>query len=69
MNLLTKDYPRMKVVFEFERKRIKKGSSSVITDAIRYAKEDFNVTFEPLENNFMVHFQNKGELLTTSKNK
>ena len=31
------------------------GRSSLITDAVRYAKEDFGITFEPLENDFVLH--------------
>ena len=57
MNLMTKEDPRMELVRQFEKKRLEKRRSSVIGDAVRYAEEDFGVTFEPLENNFVVHYQ------------
>ena len=69
MNLLTRDDPRMECVRKFEKKRIQKGRSTCITDAIRFAKEDFDLTFEALENSFIVHYEKNGETLTTSNKK
>ena len=66
MNLLTRVDPRIELVREFERIRMVKGKSSILTDAVKYAKEDFNVTFEPLENNFVVHYVKDGKLVSTS---
>ena len=66
MNLLTRIDPRIELVKEFERIRMKKGKSSILTDAVRYAAEDFGVKFEPLENNFVVHYEKEGETISTS---
>ena len=54
MNLLTGEDPRIKGVKEFDKSRMKKGKSSIISDAIRYATYDFNLTFDPLDSSFMV---------------
>ena len=67
MNLLTTNDPRMECVRQFVKKRVKKGRSSIITDAIKYAEEDFDVIFEPLDDNFVVHYQKDGESVSTSK--
>ena len=67
MNLLTRADPRIQLVREFERIRMEKGKSSILADAVKYAKEDFSVTFEPLEDNFVVHYQKDGETVSTSK--
>ncbi len=69
MNLLTRDDPRMECVRQFERKRIQKGRSSCITDAIRFAKEDFNMKFEALENDFVIEYEKNGETITSSNKK
>ena len=66
MNLLTRDDPRMECVRQFEKKRMEKGRSSCITDAKRFAAEDFNLEFEPAENGFVVHYQKDGETKSTS---
>ena len=66
MNLLTRNDPRMECVRKFEKKRVEKGRSSILTDAVRYAKEDFDIIFEPLDSNFVVHYQKDGESVTTS---
>ena len=67
MKLMTTVDPRMELVREFEKIRMKKGRSSILTDAIRYASEDFDMKFEPLENDFVVHYQKDGESESTSK--
>ena len=59
--------PRMDLVRKFEIKRMERGRSSILTDAIRYASEDFGVTFEPLENDFVVHYEKDGKKESTSK--
>ena len=69
MNLLTRDDPRMECVRQFERKRMEKGRSSCITDAIRFAEEDFDLKFEVLQNDFIVHYEKDGETKTTSDKK
>ena len=66
MNLLTRAEPRMELVREFERLRMEKGKSSILTDAVKYAEEDFELTFEPLEKNFVVHYEINGEKMSTS---
>ena len=58
MNLLTRVDPRIECVRKFEKRRKDKGRSSVLTDAVRYAKEDFGITLEPMENDFMVESAN-----------
>ena len=57
----------MDLVRRFEIKRMERGRSSILTDAIRYASEDFGVTFEPLENDFVVHYEKDGKKESTSK--
>ena len=66
MNLLTRVEPRIELVREFERLRMEKGKSSILTDAMKYAEEDFELTFEPLEKNFVVHYEKDGEKVSTS---
>ena len=66
MNLMTRVDPRIELVREFEKIRRDKGKSSILSDAIRYAKEDFGMTFEPLENNFVVHYEKDGNKVSTS---
>ena len=66
MNLLTRNDPRMECVRKFERKRAEKGRSSCLTDAICYAEQDFKMKFEPLDNDFVVHYEKDGENVTTS---
>ena len=61
MNLMTRVAPRIELVREFEKIRKEKGKSSILSDAIRYAKEDFGMTFELLENNFVVHYKKDGK--------
>ena len=67
MNLMTRAEPRIELVREFNRNQMKKGRSSILTDAIRFADEDFGVTFEPLENNFVVHYEKENSRMSTSK--
>ena len=69
INLLTSNDPRMECVKKFEKKRVEKGKSSIITDAVRYAEEDFDIKFEPLKNKFVVHYKKDGENLSTSDKK
>ena len=69
MNLLTREDPRMECVRQFEKKRMEKGRSSCITDAKRFAEEDFNLKLEVLENDFIVHYEKDGETKTTSDKK
>ena len=67
MNLLTTKDPRILCVRDFENNRVQKGRSSVIKDAMRYAKEDFEITFEQLDNNFVVKYEKNGEIVNTSE--
>ena len=66
INLLTSNDPRMECVKIFEKKRVEKGRSSIITDAVRYAEDYFDIIFEPLDNNYLVHYQKNGENVTAS---
>ena len=65
--LMTTVDRRMDLVRKFEIKRMERVRSSILTDAIRYASEDFGVTFEPLENDFVVHYEKDGKKESTSK--
>ncbi len=67
MNLLTNVDPRLRIVCKFEKLRKERGRSSILTDAIRYAKEDFIIDFEPLEHDFVVHYEKDGQKVSTSK--
>ena len=66
MNLMTRKDPRMECVRKFEKRRVEKGRSSVLTDASRFAEEDFDVVFEALDNDFTVRYQKEGEDVSTS---
>ncbi len=66
MNLLTRTDPRSECVRMFEKNRMKNGRSNIFTDAVKYAKEDFDVTLELLENSFVVHYVKDGEEVTTT---
>ena len=67
MNLLTRADPRSECVRAFEKRRMEKGRSSVLTDAIKYSKEDFDFTFEPLENDFVAGYEENNERKETSQ--
>ena len=55
MNLLCGTDPRIQCVKDFDQSRMIKGKSSIIGDAVRYAKEDFGITLESVENGFLVN--------------
>ena len=67
MKLLTSNDPNIICVKNFDKIRMSKNKSSIIKDSIKYAKEDFNVEFEPLENNFLLHYYKDGCNRNTSK--
>ena len=70
MNLLTSRDPRMACVRKFEKKRMQGSRSSVIKDAMKYAEEDFDMRLEPLENDFVMHYQtDEGSANTSQKQK
>ena len=46
---------------------MEKGRSSVLTDPIKYSKEDFDFTFEPLENDFVAGYEENNERKETSQ--
>ena len=64
INLLTTNDPRIICVKEMDRYRMEKGNSSIISEAIRYAKNDFNLKFERMENSFII---SGNEIEETSK--
>ena len=66
MNLLTTSDPRITCVKDFDMDRMNKGKSSTIKDAIKYAKEDFALTFLTVPGNFEVKYTKSGEDMTTS---
>ena len=45
---------------------MEKGRSSLFTDAIRYASEDFGVNFVPSSDNFILEYQKNDETIVTS---
>ena len=65
MNLLTTNDPRIECVREFDRNRMLKGKSSVINDSKKYSREDFNITFSPMEKSFIIKIDDMNE---TSEN-
>ena len=69
LNLFTSPDPRMMCVKMFEEKRMKNNRTSVIKDATKYAKEDFNITLELLDNDFSVHHEIDGNHVSTSDKK
>ena len=54
MNLLTGTYPRIKCVKDFDKDRMAKKKISIIKDAVKYSEEDFNISFTPLEDDYIV---------------
>ena len=66
MNLLSSSDPRMQCVKMFDRNRMNKGRSSIISDSIKYAKEDFNILFEPLDTGFEITVEKENEVISTS---
>ena len=60
MKLLTSKDPNIICVKKFDKIRMDKGKSSIIKDSIKYAKEDFDTIFEPLEDNFLLHYDKDG---------
>ena len=65
-NLLTRNDPRIELVREFERNQMEKGRSSLFTDAIRYASEDFSVSLIPSSDNFILEYEKNDETVVTS---
>ena len=63
MNLLNSTDPRMKVVRAFHEQRMKEGKCSLIKDAIKFAKEDFDLHLTLSESGFEVEFENKGDVM------
>ena len=51
----------MECVRRFERKRVQ--------NAIRFASEDFNMEFQPQDNDFIVHYLKDSERVNTSVRK
>ena len=67
MYILTTTDSRIAKVKEFDQIRMKENKSSITKDAIKFAEEDFDVKFVPLENDFSIEFIRNEETLTTSK--
>ncbi len=65
-NLLTREEPRIELVRQFERLQKEKGRSSLLTDAVLYAEEDFDVHFIPSNNNFTLEYEKKDEMVLTA---
>ena len=58
--------PHIQCVKDNDLIRMSKSKSSIIGDAIRYAKQDFDITFEHLENGFSVSVDKEGVVTSTS---
>ena len=56
IKLLTSNDPNIVCVKHFDKIRMNANKSSIIKDAIKYTKKDFNAEFEPLEDNFLLHY-------------
>ena len=62
MNILSGTDPRIQCVKEVELDRMKKGRSSIVGDAIRYAEQDFGVMLEKIDDGFEVKVDKEGEV-------
>ena len=67
MNILCTTDPRVRCVKEFDCLRMNKGKGSMVNDAIRYAEEDFNISFKSSEDGFEVKMINGNEDNTVTK--
>ena len=61
MNLFESTDPRIKCVKRFHMERMNKGKSSIINDAVKFAKEDFHVDFTPLDDSFTFTYTNEND--------
>ena len=66
MNLFESADPRIKCVKRFHMERMNKGKSSIINDAVKFAKEDFGFTFVQLENRPEMNYTKLGVAQKTS---
>ena len=66
MNLLCGTDPRIQCVKEFDCNRMNKGKSAIISDAIRYASQDFDISFGLSENGFEARVNKGAESIPTS---
>ena len=70
MNLIESSDPRIKCVKKFHIERMHKGKSSIINDAVNFAKQDFGLTFVQPEVSFEIEYNELGMIYKTSdKNK
>ena len=65
IRLVQEKEPRMQIVNNFERNRIRKEKSSVYKDAIAFAEHDFDSELMMLEDNFIFKYRKEEEELTT----
>ena len=65
IKVLTAKDPGIICVKAFDKIRMNVNKSSIIKDAIKYAK-DFNTEFEPLEDSFLLHYYDKDEIRTST---
>ena len=63
--LIDKD-PEITIVKKFDEVRMQNGRSSIIKDAIKYAREDFQAEFITMENNFIFSYGNGEQRESTS---
>ena len=67
INLFCGSDPRIQCVKEFDLTRMKKGKSSIIGDAVRYARDDFNFTLEHSEEGLLVVSVDRDDEVTSNK--
>ena len=70
INLIENTDPRIQCVKSFDMERMKKGKSSIIKDAVKYAADDFQLKFILSDSEFEMEYIKANEVCKTSdKNK
>ena len=69
MKLITETEPCMKLVLDFDKKRMEKNRSSILRDAIDFTENDFNAKLEIADHNFIFSYKLLNEWKSTSDHK
>ena len=56
----------MKLVLDFDKKRMEKNKSSILRDAIDFTENDFNAKLEIADHNFIFNYKLLNEWKSTS---
>ena len=69
MKLITETEPRMKLVLDFDKKRMERNRSSILRDAIDFTENDFKAKLEIADHNFIFNYKLLNEWKSTSDQK